>query len=86
MQKTRFTEAQIMGVLRKVPMEGGVPAVELCREHGVSSAVLYNWRAKYGGVNASLISEMKAKAEENRRLKRMFADVSMQNRAGPKHW
>jgi len=42
MLQTRFTEAQIMGVLRRVPMEGGVPAVELCREHGVSSAVLYN--------------------------------------------
>lgn len=86
MQKTRFTEAQIMGVLRRVPMEGCVPAVELCREHGVSSAVLYNWRAKYGGMDASFISEMKAKAEENRRLKRIFADVSMQNRAGSKHW
>jgi putative transposase len=77
MKKTRFTEAQIMGVLRQ--MEGGVPAAELCREHGMSSATLYKWRAKYGGMDASLISEMKAIAEENRRLKRMYADVSMQN-------
>lgn len=77
MKKTRFTEAQIMGVLRQ--MEGGVPAAELCREHGMSSATLYKWRAKYGGMDASLISEMKAMAEENRRLKRMYADVSMQN-------
>tara|TARA_B100000949_G_scaffold231215_1_gene243073 strand:+ start:834 stop:1115 length:282 start_codon:yes stop_codon:yes gene_type:complete len=77
MKKTRFTEAQIMSVLRQ--MEGGVPAAELCREHGMSSATLYKWRAKYGGMDASLISEMKAMAEENRRLKRMYADVSMQN-------
>jgi len=77
MKKTRFTEAQIMGVLRQ--MEGGVPAAGLCREHGMSSATLYKWRAKYGGMGASLISEMKAMAEENRRLKRMYADVSMQN-------
>ena len=71
MKKTRFTEAQIMAVLRQ--MEGGVPAAELCREHGMSSATLYKWRAKYGGMDAGLISEMKAMAEENRRLKRMSA-------------
>jgi len=58
MKKTRFTEAQIMGVLRQ--MEGAVPAAKLCREHGMSSATLYKWRAKYGGMDASLISEMKA--------------------------
>ena len=58
MKKTRFTEAQIMGVLRQ--MEGGVPAAELCREHGMSSATLYKWRAKYGGMDASLISESEA--------------------------
>ena len=55
MKKTRFTEAHIMGVLRQ--MEGGVPAAELCREHGMSSATLYKWRAKYGGMDASLISD-----------------------------
>ena len=77
MKTTRFTEAQIMGVLRQ--MEGGVPTVEPCREHGMSNATLYKWRAKYGGMDASLISEMKAMAEENRRLKRMHAGVSMQN-------
>jgi len=77
MKKTRFTEIQIMGVLRQ--MEDGVPTAELCREHGMSSATLYKWRAKYGGMYASLISEMKAMAGENRRLKDMYADVSMQN-------
>ena len=58
MKKTRFTEVQIMAVLRQ--MEGGVPVAELCREHGMSSATLYKWRAKYGGMDASLITEMKA--------------------------
>lgn len=77
MKKTRFTEAQIIGILRQ--MENGVPVAELCREHGMSGATVYKWRAKYGGMDASLISEMKALAEENRRLKRMYADVSMQN-------
>ena len=66
-----------MGVLQQ--MEGGVPAAELCHEHGMSSATLYNWRAKYGGMDASLINEMKAMAEKNWRLKSMYADVSMQN-------
>lgn len=56
-----------------------MPAAELCREHGMSSATFYKWRAKYGGMDVGLISEMKAIAEENCRLKRMYADVSMQN-------
>ena len=60
MKKTRFTEIQIMGMLRQ--MEGGVPAAELCREHGMSSATLYNRRAKYCGMDASLINEMTAMA------------------------
>ena len=77
MKKTRFTEAQILGILRQ--MENGVPVSELCREHGMSSASFYKWRAKFGGMDASMIAEMKAMAEENRRLKRMYAEMSMQN-------
>lgn len=76
MRKTRFTEPQIMAVLRQA--EGGVAVPELCREHGISSASFYKWRAKYGGMDASMMSQMKALEEENRRLKRMFADLSMQ--------
>lgn len=75
-KKSRFTEAQIMGVLRQA--EGGMPFPELCRELGISSATLYKWRAKYGGIDASMTSQMKALEDENRRLKRMFADLSMQ--------
>jgi|TARA_R110000796_G_scaffold176699_1_gene293590 putative transposase len=76
MRKTRFTEPQIMAVLRQA--EGGVAVPELCREHGISSACFYKWRAKYGGMDASMMSQMKALEDENRRLKRMFADLSMQ--------
>ena len=56
----------------------GVPVSELCREHGMSSASFYKWRAKFGGMDASMVSEMKAMAEDNRRLKRMYAEMSMQ--------
>jgi Transposase. len=76
MKKSRFSEAQIMAVLRQA--EGGVPVPELCREHGISTASFYKWRAKYGGMDASMMSQMKALEEENRRLKRMYADLSMQ--------
>ena len=76
MRKARFTEPQIMAVLRQA--EGGVAVPELCREHGISSASYYKWRAKYGGMDASMMSQMKALEDENRRLKRMFADLSMQ--------
>ena len=59
--------------------ESGVPVSELCRDHGMSSAAYYNWRSKYGGMDASMMSEMKSMAEENRRLKKMYAEMAMQN-------
>ena len=76
MKMTRYSEPQILAILR--PAEGGVPVAELCREHGMSNASFYKWRAKYGGMDASMVSQMKAMEEENRRLKRMYADLSMQ--------
>ena len=76
MKKSRFTEGQIMTVSRQA--EGGMPIPDLCREHGISTASFYNWRAKYGGMDASMMSQMKALEDENRRLKRMYADLSMQ--------
>jgi putative transposase len=77
MKISRFSEAQIMGVLKQA--DGGVPVAELCREHGMSSASFYKWRSKYGGMDASMISQMKSLDDENRRLKKMFAELSMQN-------
>ena len=76
MRKSLFSEAQIMGILRHA--EAGMSVPELCREHGISNATFYKWRSKYGGMDASLMSQMKALEEENRRLKRMYADLSMQ--------
>jgi len=66
-----------MGILKQA--EGGVPVSELCREHGMSSASFYKWRAKFGDMDASLITEMKDLADQNRRLKAMYAEMSMQN-------
>ena len=77
MKRSKFTEEQIIGILRE--QEAGTKTAELCRRHGISSATFYKWRAKYGGMDASMMSQMKALEDENRRLKRMYADVSMQN-------
>ena len=77
MKRVRYSDALIMGILKQA--EGGVPVSELCREHGMSSASFYKWRAKFGGMDASLISEMKDLADQNRRLKKMYAEMSMQN-------
>ena len=77
MRKSRFSETQIMGILRQA--EGGLAVVDLCREHAISNATFYKWRSKYGGMDASMICEMKGIEDENRRLKKMYAELSMQN-------
>ena len=76
MKMTRYSEPQILAILRQA--EGGVSLSELCREHGMSNASFYKWRSKYGGMDASMISQMKALEDENRRLKKMYAEMSMQ--------
>ena len=76
MKMTRYSEPQILAILRQA--EGGVPVSELCREYGMSNASFYKWRSKYGGMDASMISQMKALEDENRRLKKMYAEMSMQ--------
>lgn len=78
MKTSRYTEAQIIAILRQA--EGGVPIAELCHEHGMGSASFYKWRAKYGGMDASMVSQMKAIKDENRRLKRMYADLRIKPR------
>ena len=77
MRKSRFSDAQIMGILRQV--EGGLAVGDVCREQAISSATFYKWRSKYGGMDTSMISDMKVMEDENRRLKKMFAELSMQN-------
>jgi putative transposase len=75
MRKSRFTDSQIMAVLKQA--EGGAPVPELCREHGVSSATFYKWRSKFGGLDVSQLTRMKELEEENRRLKKMYAESQM---------
>ena len=77
MKNGRYSDAQIMGILKQA--ESGVPISELCREHGMSNASFYKWRAKYGGMDVSMKSQLKVMEAENRRLKRMYAEMSMQN-------
>ncbi len=72
MKKSKFSDSQIISVLKQA--EGGNPISELCREHGVSSATFYKWRAKYGGMDTALMSRLKELEEENRRLKKMYAE------------
>ena len=77
MKTNRYSDPLILSILRQA--EGGVAVADLCREHGMSSASFYKWRAKFGGMDASMISQMKSIEDENRRLKKMFAELSMQN-------
>jgi putative transposase len=79
MKKTRFTETQIVAILKK--QESGIKVADLCREHGISEATFYNWKAKYGGMQISDVKRMKELETENARLKRMYAELSMTNDA-----
>ena len=77
MKTSRYSDPLILSILRQA--EGGVPVAELCREHGMSNASFSKWRAKFGGMDASMITQMKSIEDENRRLKKIFAELSMQN-------
>ena len=79
MRKSRFTETQIVKILKEV--EGGRQVKEVCREYGVSDATFYNWKSKDGGMEASDIRRLKEMEDENRRLKQMFADLSLKHEA-----
>ena len=72
MKKSKYTDSQIIAILNEA--EAGTPVPELCRQHGMSSASFYKWRAKYGGMDASMMSRLKELEEENRRLKKMYAE------------
>ena len=75
MKTSRFSDSQIIGILKQAQV--GTPVPEVCREHGISSATLYKWRSKYGGMDASMISRLKELEDENRRLKKMYAEAQM---------
>ena len=72
MKTSRFSDSQIIAILKQA--EAGSPVPELCREHGISSATFYKWRAKFGGMDASLMARLRELEEENRRLKKMYAE------------
>jgi putative transposase len=75
MKRSRYTDSQIMAILKQ--NEAGATVPDLCREHGISSASFYKWRAKYGGMDTSLIKRMKELEDENRRLKKMYAEEKL---------
>ncbi len=75
MKKSRFTETQIVAILKE--HEAGVATKDLCRNHGISPATFYVWKAKFGGMEVSDVAKMKALEDENRRLKRIVADQAL---------
>lgn len=77
MKKSRFTDSQILAILKQA--ESGVPVPDLCREHGMSSASFYKWRAKFGGMDASMMARLKELEDENRRLKKMYAEERLKS-------
>jgi putative transposase len=79
MKRSRFTEDQIIGILKE--HEAGVAVADLCRKHGVSNASIYKWKAKYGGMDVSEARKLRALEDENAKLKRLLADAMLDNSA-----
>jgi putative transposase len=79
MKKARYSEEQIIGILKEA--EAGIPITELCRKYGISDATYYNWKAKYGGMTTSEMRKLRQLEDENRRLKQLVADLTLDNQA-----
>lgn len=75
MKTTKFSESQIINILKLA--ENGIPITEVCRSNGISSATFYKWRAKYGGMDVSVLSQVKQLEAENNRLKKMYAELQL---------
>ena len=75
MKKSKFKDSQIVGMIKRA--EAGAPVASLCREAGISAATFYKWRSKYGGMDVSMMARVKELEEENRRLKKMYAEAQM---------
>lgn len=80
MKTSKYTDTQILSILKQNAL--GVSVPELCREHGMSDATFYKWRAKYGGMDSSLMKRMKELEDENRRLKKMYAEERLKAEYG----
>ena len=79
MKKSRFTETQIVSILKEA--DAGRPVKEVCRQHGISDATYYKWKSKYGGMEVSDLKRVKELEAENAKLKRLFADLALENAA-----
>ena len=79
MKKTQFTEEQILGILKQV--EGGRKIADVCREHGISDATYHRWKSKYGGLEVSQLRRLKQLEEENRKLKQLVGELTLDNAA-----
>ena len=75
MKTGRFSESQIIGILKQ--QEAGMKTADICREQGISQATFYNWKSKYGGMEASDVKRLRDLEQENARLKRMYAELSL---------
>lgn len=78
MKKSRFSESQIIKIVNEG--DAGVPVADVCRKHGVSASTFYKWRAKYGGLDISQLTRLRELEEENRRLKQMYAELSLDHK------
>jgi putative transposase len=79
LKKSRFTETQIISILKEA--DAGMLVKDICRKHGISDATYYTWKSKYGGMSASELKRMKEMEQELSQLKRMYADLALENKA-----